>query len=118
MSYNGIFESNNLKAYNSSGFVEGNLKIWTGTTTSTSGVWTIDISSAGFNSILFVGANARPDKTSNVGTADACFVCVSMQESNLSTIKGYAKEAVTAGALVATEMLNANTTVDVFVIGF
>lgn len=118
MSYPGNIPGSKVTMYNSTGKVADNvkLKMWTGTTSTTNSTWTCDISSAGFTTILWVGANARPAGTSP-GTSDANFASVNMQQSTTKLIKGFAQNAVTTGLLLATVLNNASCTIDVVVIG-
>jgi hypothetical protein len=103
--------------FGSSGLIDSNVKFWTGSVASSNGVWTCDISSANFTTVLFVGANARPNASSGINANDSCFVSVSRQESSNTSIRGYVKSQNVSGLLTTFNMVNANTTVDVFVVG-
>jgi len=109
-SFSGIITSNNL--YNSSGILNNN-KLWAGSTTTTNGTFSIDISSAAFSSIISVQTTAA----NNTGDANSVPLA-SINTSSTSTITG---NVVTGTTVVldgeSLTLAGSDITVYVFVIG-
>lgn len=112
-------ESGKIKHYTSSGLSERAVKIYTGVATVVSdGAWSIDYTSAGFETVTSVHATPR---TAASSTAAESPVGVHVTTFSKTAAAGRAHKGTAAGALVAMSSLWANatsTTIDVLVIGY
>ena len=109
MSYQGIIPGSKVELYNSTGKISDNikLKMWTGTV-SCNGTATVDISSAGFTTLVWVGA-----------TADgANFAYTNISKNTPTSVSIGVKSSAAAGLLVATGLIDGDCNVEVTVIGY
>lgn len=119
-----IADSTSLKAYNTSGVVNQNIKVWsTNVTPSTSNGYSIDISSAGFTTILSASVIAVKNTSSastspnvSIKTKSTTAIVVNVIEDNPSTVT-----ILGINVLNGAPSIFANTTgltLDVQVIGY
>ena len=107
MSYNPHITSSTVAMYNSTGYLgEQNLKVWNGTV-ACDGTATVDVSSAGFTQIIWVGAIAD----------GANFAYTNISKNTSTSISIGVKSSAAAGLLVATGLIDGNCNVMVTVIG-
>lgn len=108
MSYPGIIPGSKVQAFNSTGKVgDVKLKMWTGIIVC-DGKATVDISSAGFTQLLWVGATADGGN----------FAYTNMSENTTTSLSIGVKTSTATGLLVATGLLDGNCEVEIVVIGY
>lgn len=123
--YNGTFTGNNGRYYqdnfrnpiifNSAGLLANTPRFWIGTaTTNASGVFTVSIASAGFNSVL----NTQVSAVLNASTASNAPIAT-IQSASTTTVTGLCVESNTVSALGQQGLVNtpANIVVNIMVIG-
>lgn len=100
---------------NTSGQLTDGLKVWMGTTTTTTGDWSVNYAAAGFTSVLTVQATAEAQGTA---AGDGNFASVRRNTITTTGCSGVCNDSLVAGLVVATCAESANgTVVDVLVIG-
>ena len=109
------FGLNTPKLYNSTGFLSNAPKIWVGVVSATSGVWTVDFSSAGFTAPPLVTATA--EAATGDAAINANYACVENAATTMTTAKGRASNSVSAGLLVGTVNTSATCKVNIIAIG-
>lgn len=104
-----------VKLFNKDGALDKPLKVWTGSVKPSSGKWSVDYSSAGFEKVLSVQVTSEAAGTDR---GDANFASVDRGSITNTGCSGLCSNAVSAGLLVGVVMTSSNTMVDVLVIGY
>ena len=103
-----------INLFNSLGFLSSEVNIWTGVVDAVQGVWTVDYSSAGFSSPPLVIPVAH---TSGSGRDNGNYASINQTSITATGCSGATHNATTAGLLVATTNVPANTKVTIIAIG-
>lgn len=104
-----------LAGYQTTGLIQGTVKIWSGTTTSnTSGQWSIDYSNASFTTVLSCLPEPMGSSTTAAGAVYATPVTV-----NATTCSGTVTQPATISllGLLTVSLMNTSSNVQILAIG-